>query len=136
MRYFFFWVPPIVWMGFIFYFSSQQSLRVSDDYAVQFLIFKTLHLIEYGMLYILLYRSLRNTKKAPDWQHRYDAWLVAVMYAILDEIHQVFVPTREGRMRDIAIDAIGVTLAALVLWKFLPTAPKRLKSWVKKLQLI
>lgn len=123
-------------MGVIFYFSSRVSVTVSEIFFIQFVFFKTLHILEYAVLYVLFYRSFRNTVKAPDWQQRINTILFAIVYGMTDEIHQVFVPTREGRMRDIAIDASGILLAAYYLWKLLPKAPRRLRSWAKKLQVI
>ena len=38
------------------------------------------------------------------------AFIVAFLYAASDELHQTFVPTREGKPRDIAIDTIGMFL--------------------------
>ena len=131
-----YWLPPFIWMAAIFFFSSQERVEVSDIFAVQFLVFKTLHIIEYGILYVLLYRAFRATSGRPEWQLRIDALLIAIFYGISDEIHQVMVPTREGRPRDVVIDSFGVTLTYLYIWKYLPRAPKRLKSWAQKLQLL
>ncbi|MGC2829314.1 MAG: VanZ family protein, partial [Candidatus Acidiferrum sp.] len=41
---------------------------------------------------------------------------IAVAYAALDEWHQSFVPLREARGRDVAIDAIGAVLAQALVW--------------------
>ena len=136
MRKFFYWVPTLTWMGIIFYFSSRYSVHVSDSFAIQFIIFKSLHLIEYATLYILTYRSLRNTTSLLDWQSRYHAFMIALFYGMSDEIHQVFVPTREGHIRDVIIDGMGITIAFIYIWKYLPQAPKRLKAWAKKLDIL
>ena len=135
MRYFKYWWPTLCWMALIFYFSSQHRVQVSDDVTVQFLVFKSLHVIEYALLYMMLYRSFRNTRNDPSWKHRFHAFLIAFTFAITDEIHQVFIPTREGRMRDVGIDTIGITLAFVYIWKLLPRAPPKLKFWAKKLRL-
>ena len=36
------------------------------------------------------------------------ALLIGVIYAVFDEIHQVFVPGRAGKVTDVAIDTLGV----------------------------
>jgi VanZ family protein len=41
--------------------------------------------------------------------------VIAVIYAISDEYHQTFVPFREGTIRDVFIDSIGVFLVYLFL---------------------
>lgn len=38
------------------------------------------------------------------------AFIFSVLYAASDEIHQLFTPTREGRMRDVIIDTAGIYL--------------------------
>jgi len=46
------------------------------------------------------------------------ALLVTALYAGSDEIHQLFVPSREGRFEDVLIDATGAALGLFVLWLF------------------
>lgn len=40
------------------------------------------------------------------------------MYAITDEVHQLFIPGREGKWQDVFIDSIGVFLGIFVLLFF------------------
>ncbi|HCS79180.1 TPA: hypothetical protein DIV55_05585 [Patescibacteria group bacterium] len=131
-----YWLPTVFWMSLIFFLSSRASVKVSDTQVVQFLFFKTLHVVEYAILYVLLFRSLKNTYPAPLWQNRYNALLIAVTYGMTDEVHQMFVPTREGAFRDVIIDTMGISLAAISLWKLLPPAPKPLKALAKKLAIL
>lgn len=95
-----FWIPTLFWMGVIFYFSSRPRVSVSEKYLINFLFFKTLHIIEYAVLYFLLFRSFKK--------RFFYAFLFSLLYAATDEIHQMFVPTREGKIRDVLIDAIGI----------------------------
>lgn len=131
-----YFAPPIFLMMLILYLSSRQRVEVSEIYLVQFAIFKTLHVIEYGLLYIFNYRALKNLLRRPAWQNQIDAFIITFFYAITDEIHQVFVPTREGRMRDVVIDTIGIVLALWFIWKKLPKAQGKLKSLANKLELV
>jgi VanZ family protein len=131
-----YWLPVAVWMGIIFFFSSRPRIPVSESYTISFVIFKTLHLIEYSLLYILLYRAMRNSGSKIQAKFTFQALLVAILYAVTDEIHQVFVPTREGRLRDVAIDSIGISVTAYYIWKLLPQAPKPLVNLAKKLAII
>lgn len=41
----------------------------------------------------------------------YVAFLITTAYAIIDEIHQTYVPGRHGRPLDVLIDVVGATLA-------------------------
>src|SRR5262249_14720080 len=77
---------------------------------------KLAHLIEYGVLTLLLYRSL-----APERSLRWRPHVVflsigiASLYALSDEFHQLFVPGRRAAALDWAIDLSGAVLAMLVL---------------------
>lgn len=112
---FFYWLPVFLWMSIIFYLSSKQRLSITHKFIFDFLIFKTLHLIEYGFLYFLSFRALYHTSSLPLNKKMLYAFIIAVLYAISDEMHQLFVPTREGKARDVFIDAIGITVAFLYI---------------------
>ena len=45
------------------------------------------------------------------------AWIMTVVYAMTDEVHQLFVQGRAGRISDVLIDSIGVTIITVLLWK-------------------
>lgn len=57
----------------------------------------------------------------PGWERNTNAktnfvpWLLAVLYAATDEIHQTFVPGRSGRVTDVLIDAAGAAVGVLVM---------------------
>jgi VanZ family protein len=103
-------LPVIVWMGIIFWFSSRQRVAVSENYLVSFLFFKSIHFVEYGILYLLwklaLYKKPYGTKLS---------LFFSILYAASDELHQTYVPTREGRIRDVFIDTLGITF----FWYFI-----------------
>ncbi len=111
----FIWLPTLFWMAFIFFLSSQQTTGISGTRTQRFFILKFFHLIEYSVLFLLSYRSLKQTKsKKP----LIIAILFSLFYAATDELHQAFVPGREGRPRDIFIDLFGILLG-LVPLKFI-----------------
>ncbi|MGI6278485.1 MAG: VanZ family protein [Patescibacteria group bacterium] len=134
LRVIIFWLPPLALMGLIFYLSSQPAFAVSPKDWLNFLVFKSLHFLEYALLFILWHRALKNTIDKPSsflWSA-----LIAFTWAVIDEIHQLYVPTRQGSLRDIIIDSLGILFGVLCLWIILPKAPKRLKLWAEKLALI
>ena len=112
--------PPLIWMGVIFYLSSREKIAVSESYWLSFAFFKTLHLIEYGILFLLWYFALYKKKYGLKL-----AIFLSILYGMTDEWHQTFVPTREGRIRDVFIDSLGVILT----WQILL---ERLIGWMKK----
>ena len=70
---------------------------------------KIAHVTIYALLWLTLTRAM-------DWRRPIAATIVALLYAAGDELHQSFVDGRHGTPVDVAIDAIGLGLAALA-WK-------------------
>jgi VanZ family protein len=126
-----YWLPPLIWMGVIFYFSSRQKISVADELVWNFIFFKTLHLLEYAFLFFLLFRAYKNIFKFQEyiWWGRV-SFVTTVIYACTDELHQLFIPTREGRIRDVIIDALGAVLSWILINKLLPKLPAKLKNLV------
>jgi VanZ family protein len=132
-----YWIPVITWMCVIFFFSSRQKVVVSEDNQLNFLFFKTLHVLEYYMLYFLSFRAVKYTwRNHPKGMWCIVAFAITILYAVTDEVHQLFVPTREGRLRDVIIDAGGAALSFLTLWIILPKLPAKLLKSVRHWQLL
>lgn len=133
MRFIRYWIPVVVWMGVIFFLSGRSSIQVADEPVINFLFFKTLHVIEFSLLFMLYFRALKNTLRIAIGINVFAvAFVLTLLYAVTDEIHQLFVPSREGRLRDVIIDAIGAGGAWIYLELLLPKAPKKLRSWAKR----
>jgi VanZ family protein len=105
--------------------SSVQKIAVTDNYAKSFAMFKTLHLIEYGILFLLWLRFLHLIKIKNQYIL---AFLLTFIYGFSDELHQGFVPGREGKFRDALVDGLGALLA---LW-LIKANPKLQKLLFKK----
>jgi hypothetical protein len=106
------WLPPLALMALIFYLSSRPDLTTGLG-LVDLIGRKLLHAGEYALLCALWWRALR-----PQLSPRaalIGAVSIAVAYAVTDEVHQTFVPTRNGTPVDVAIDAAGAGVAALVI---------------------
>ena len=110
-RFIFYWLPPLVWAGLIFYLSSISGLNSGLPVFWDVFWRKLAHATEFGILNLLLFRALRgyevNFKKALLWSLAF-----TVLYAISDELHQYFVPLRECRWQDMAQDSLGVLLVS------------------------
>ena len=113
-----YWLPPILWALIIFIFSSFPTVQTTEFFLGDFLIKKSAHLFEYGVLAILLYRALLNydvnTNKA-----LFFAILIAGLYGVSDEFHQSFIPGRGPAVRDVIIDTIGATIGIFLTRKHL-----------------
>jgi VanZ like family len=108
------WLPPLAFMGLIFFGSAQPDLTTGLG-VLDFVARKLIHAGEYALLCLLWWRALR-TVTAPR-PALIAAVAVAVAYATSDEFHQAFVPGRHGTPVDVAIDAFGASVAALVVWR-------------------
>lgn len=96
-------------MLIIFYFSGQQTTGIHGTFSQRFVILKSFHLIEYAILCILLFIGFKKYK-----------WTIftAYLFAISDELHQRFVPGREGRVRDTFIDLLGIFIGVIIIRYF------------------
>ncbi|MDO8451488.1 MAG: VanZ family protein [bacterium] len=131
------WGPVIVWMAVIFAFSSRESVRVADQEVLNFLFFKFLHVLEYAILYGLIFRAFKNS--SPDdsvTNIGIRSFLLTILYAASDETHQTFVPTREGRARDVIIDGAGALWSWIILTMLIPKAPKKLGRLARRLGIL
>lgn len=106
-------IPVILWMIFIFWMSSIPDLPSNKFFLLDFIFKKTAHVIEYTVLFLLWFKALGN--KSP-----FQAIVFSLVYAFTDEIHQLFVPGRTGRLRDVGIDSIGMIVFAILIVKFDP----------------
>ncbi len=93
-------------MFFIFYFSSLEKIELINKTPQFFLKDKIIHFVEYGILSLLVYNAFK--------QHSFfnkDVIFYSIMfsfiYAITDEVHQIFIPFREFSVYDLIADFIG-----------------------------
>ena len=79
---------------------------------------KMAHVTEFGLFSITVFHGIRGGRSG--WRFRWAlaTLVIAVTYAGLDEWHQSFVPLREARARDVAIDALGALLAQVLVWAY------------------
>jgi VanZ family protein len=104
------WLPPLLLMGVIFFFSAQPDLG-SGLGVIDLVMRKLVHLFEYALLCFLWWRAL-SAQVRPD-RAALAAFLVSALYAVTDEYHQSFVEGRSGNALDVAIDSAGAAVVAL-----------------------
>jgi len=110
------WLPPILMMGLIFLMSSFSSLPGPKVFWWDFILKKSAHMMEYGLLFYFWQRALNWHKQ--EGQKRY--WLsfvIVMLYAISDELHQSLTPGRYPRITDVGFDSLGSFLVYLKLIK-------------------
>lgn len=123
------WLPPILWMGIIFFFSSLHTIKTSKFYWQDFIIKKTAHFVEYAFLSFLYFRGFYGSKFSSK-KSAFLSVLISFLYAISDEYHQSFTPGREPRIRDIVIDVIGASFAVYFVVKHKNKIPAFLKRFL------
>jgi len=110
------WLPVLLWMAGIFYFSSRPDplgfvgARPGDRDALG----HAAHVLEYAGLAGWLYRALAPGEVGA--RPYLLAGLLAVAYALSDELHQMGVPGREASLGDVALDAFGATAVLGLLY--------------------
>ncbi|RJQ43301.1 MAG: hypothetical protein C4538_12320 [Nitrospiraceae bacterium] len=107
------WLGTIGYMSLIFFLSSQTfslpELPGNSD--------KFIHTMAYAPLAFLFYLSLSKSG-----MRKYvfaAALLLTLLYGIIDEIHQSFVPGRDAAVGDVAADFAGAVLGSFVARLFL-----------------
>ena len=131
------WIAVLLCMAVIFILSAQtadESQRLSDRFIIIFglelssdFVRTCAHFLEYAGLSVLvynaLYRSFCCTKPVL-------SVAVSAIYAVTDEIHQLFVEGRAFQISDILIDSAGavsgVTVLSIII--FVYTKIKRRKQ--------
>ena len=112
-----YWLPAALYMGLIFYLSSSPPPQAARAVPAYFDI-KIIHIIEYGLLNLLVLFALDKTSDIPFvWKALYSA-AITIIYGLTDELHQVFVPGRSGKLIDIVANLIGCIIAQLSVVAF------------------
>jgi len=129
------YVPLILWILFISFASTSQfsavntstvlrplvlwflpSLNETQLATVHFVLRKLGHFTEYAVLAYLARRAFISSSR--EFLRRYwfqCAFLLIVVYALLDEFHQSFVPSRTASIYDSAIDVAGGITVLIIL---------------------
>jgi len=113
----FLWGPPLLLAGVIYYLSSRPGLAIGDG-AIDFWTRKPAHVWEYAVLLVLTFRALGQSfgKVWKLWELAVGAGLLAFLYAVSDEFHQLLVPTRAGKLADLGFDLAGIFLGVAISW--------------------
>ena len=141
------WILVVLWMGVIFYFSSFDGMESQDQSRgflyhtlgniIEFfdkdiseiekeeliikydpIVRKIAHITIYLILGFLVFITLKEYNLDNRKLLLY-TFLICILYACSDEIHQTFVSERSGKVTDILIDTIGISISVvpLYLWR-------------------
>lgn len=108
----YFYFPAILWMGLIFYLSSIPSLKSGvEDLSAEIIIRKSAHILEFAVLAFLFWRIAHIGENLDRKRAFGTAFIMAVAFAVSDEVHQGFINDRSGQIIDVIIDVGGVVFS-------------------------
>lgn len=102
--------PLALMMGLIFWLSARPIPVKIDSEIWKTVVTNGGHLLGYAVLAWLWWRALTPQRRVT-WPILLTAFVLTTLYGASDELHQRYVPTREGSLADLLVDAGG----ALVL---------------------
>ncbi|MEG1705249.1 MAG: VanZ family protein [Clostridia bacterium] len=127
----------ICWMILVFLFSSQISDESSKTSgclietiiklitgnnankvlieSLQHIVRKLAHFSIYAIGGILILSHINVSYENLKYKKTI-ALIIGIIYAITDEIHQLFIPGRSGNIKDICIDSLGVATGILLIY--------------------
>jgi VanZ family protein len=109
------WFPALLVMLVIFIFSSQPSDGLPDFGWADRIIKKGAHMFGYGLLALSYWHAFAWTGRG-----RNLAWILAILYACTDEIHQSFIPGRHPSIWDVLVfDNLGGIISLWLAGKHL-----------------
>ena len=140
------WILVILWMGVIFYFSSFNGIESEEqsrgflyntlgsiieffDKDISFeekealiikydpIVRKIAHACEYFVLSLLVLLAM-NYYELDIKKYLLYSFLICVLYACSDEIHQTFVSERSGRITDVLVDSLGILFGTIIGYLF------------------
>ena len=131
------YLPLVAWLVFISFassdsFSAENTSRIIGPLVlwlfpntsperlavIHFVVRKIAHFTEYAILAFLAARAFRTSLK-PALANRWflAALVLVVIYALFDEYHQSYVPSRTASIYDSLIDTSGGLVMLLILYR-------------------
>ena len=147
-RFLIYWSPVILWLCVITVASGDQKsvqhssriigpvlhwlfpqLSEQQVWEVVYWVRKCAHMTEFGVLALVCWRAFQRVLPGAlqpwSWRNARSAWLCCLLFASVDEVHQLFVPGRQGSVMDVMIDCAGAAIALLLL----RALGRKLKWW-------
>ena len=90
------WIPALLMMVVIFLISGRTPAELPSFAWADVIVKKGAHMLGYAVLAVLYWRAL-DLKAENLWV----AWLLTLVYAATDELHQAFVPGRHASLLDV-----------------------------------
>ena len=107
------WLPIVLTILIaieIFYFSTLQG---GPGAGAGIDIGKVYHFVVFFLFAFFLFASIKRNKKIKI-SYVIITLVTSILYAISDEIHQIFVPLRVASIADILTDTLGICFAIII----------------------
>ncbi len=130
-----YWLPALAWSALVLYastdlFSAKNTGSILEAIIrfligplnrhtfdnLHFLVRKSAHVTEYGILGLLWFRVWRGAHEGFQWKWSLAGVGIVLVTAIADEVHQSFVPSRTGEAKDVLLDVCGAITVQILLW--------------------
>jgi VanZ family protein len=108
-----FLVPFLLWLA--------PHISFKTIMTIQFFVRKAGHVTEYAILATLLWRVARHhwpLRREDFWKPAMLVLCVAMTFAVTDEFHQSFFPSRTATAHDVIIDTVGAIVGLLICRMF------------------
>lgn len=106
-----YWMPVIAYGGFIFYLSSRSAPEFLPSFNASDKLYHILAFTVMSMLWRWAFQPYHGLNRHGK------AWALAIgltiLYGVIDEVHQSFIPSRSADIFDVLSDTIGAFLAPL-----------------------
>jgi len=132
------WLPVALWMSLMILASTDlmanrrtsrilgpllrwvmPGIREATIERVQWVVRKSMHVTEYGILALLVLRARTRTVRwlPREWSWGHGLFVVGVcgLFAVSDEVHQALVPSRHGSVLDVGLDTLSAAIALALL---------------------
>ena len=108
-----YWVPTVLWMGVIFFLSTLPESATPGRGIISD---KVCHAAEYFILAFLILFALQRTTQFRFFTSFWITLVWVAIYGLSDEIHQLYVPTRQFDVLDLIADVSGAMALFFILW--------------------
>ena len=140
---FYYWIPAVFWIIVIFIMGSVRidfnGENINLVSRILFVLKKFLylrrktcffyiflsenldrfyHAFEYFILTVFIFYAIKKTRDAVMKENIFLTAMIVISIGILDELHQIFIPTRYCSIYDFLADGIGMLLMVLFLTVF------------------
>ncbi|WAA09674.1 VanZ family protein [Fervidibacillus albus] len=124
---------PFAYGGLIWYLSGRPSDAVIQFQFADSMIKESLHLVEFAILYFLIVLAFLANGQLTKKENLIAA-VIAIVYGLIDEVHQSFVPYRSATIIDFVKDTVGVLIVYTIINQGYILKKNSIGKWLETFQ--